>query len=278
MRNDLDNQIPLGSNATLMDVDTARIQKEEFEAAAVLTSILWGPGGFAEMLGPTWQMVNDPRYTKVERMGVIHRNAMFGGVADQGVALIMALDCASELKIVDDLVIFSELIGEGRHFLKACQQREVPAKQLEADSDLRWKLIEQECPNYKSRLGVWNQDARRLDRMMEAGLVSLVEDFCPIALSQDWIRMDTGEVVSQGVRLDDGESPTVAVEIDTLQKALTFRAQVRFTALRCLQQYPGLLRKTLQTWCSRTRNQINSVKFCSRLKAWKIFTQSCPSC
>jgi hypothetical protein len=263
-----------GGDTRILHVDPERVEKEEFEAAAVLTDIIWGPEGLAYYLGPTWSMVHDPRFMKIERTAVIEKSSMSGGKVHKGVSIIQALDLRSKIEIVDDLEIYSELIGEGRHFLEACRAREIDPHTLQDDETLIWELMRAECSNYQRRNGTWNDEAHRLVRMIKEGLVGLVADYCDTAFSQDWIRMDTQEIVPKGARVmarqdeipvEEGvtliekldlasvpvldaeqDIPTVAVEIDSIQRCLTMRAQVRMTALRCLQQFPGIKKEDLE--------------------------------
>lgn len=234
----------MGNDSSQYHVDTDRITKEEFEAASILSSIIWGPDGFAECLGPTWNMVHDPRFVEVERLGVRERKGRLGGNANQGIGFVDGLDIrpdgsGSKIVMIDDLEIYAEVIGEGRHMLEAALRMGMTPEDILEKKKLRWRLIERECPNYQMRNGDWNWMARRLEKMLAADLLGLIRDYADTALSQDWIRMDTQEVVVKGHPGSD-EVPTVAVEIDTIQRALTMRAQVRLTAYRILAQYPGL--------------------------------------
>lgn len=225
-------------------VDPARVTQEEFEAAKTFANVLWGTDGLAECLGPSWFLVHDPRFLALERLWAREEVGMFGGMKRTGISFVTALDNRSQIKMIEDPELYSEMLAEGRHFLKVCLDRGVDPRTLQDDPALIEQLVAQECSNYQRRDGSWNDAAKRLKTMLAAGLVGLVADYAEIAYSQDWVRMDTGEVVNKNEEIWDDESgmmvPTAAVEVDTIHKALVMRAMIRTTALRLMKGFPGV--------------------------------------
>jgi hypothetical protein len=236
-------------------IDSDHVTQEEFEAAACMADVLWGHQGLAEMLGSTWRMVHDPRFLAVERCGIYEQRNMFSPDGTQiGVQTVRSSDLFSQSGSIDDMTIYAELLGEGRHLKKVVEAKGWDPS-LALSEDQVWQLIRQECPNYQRRDGSWNRAATVLHELLVAGLVSLVTDYAELAYCTDWINVDTQEVVEPGKRLmireDDGfeaedETPVMAAEVDSLYKALTLRAQVRMTAYKLLKQFPGLKGKELE--------------------------------
>lgn len=224
-------------------VDPSRVTQEEFEAARAFVNVLWGTEGLAECLGPTWFLVHDPRFMALERLWASEKQG-YAGVRRKGVSFVTALDTRTQISMIEDPELYSEMLAEGRHFLAACRARDIDPRTLQdRDATIR-ELIAQECPNYQRRDGSWNAAADKLGEMIKAGLVGLIADYAELAYSQDWVRMDTGEVVHKGEEIWDEESgmmvPTAAVEVDTIHKALVMRALIRTTALRLMKGFPGI--------------------------------------
>lgn len=231
-----------GAGCREIYVDPERVTKEEFEAAALFTDVIFGAEGLAAMLGPTWNLVHDPRFLAIERLWAKEEQGMFGGVRLKGISVIQALDQKTTIKVIEDPELYSEMLAEGRHFRDVVIARgEDP--QAPINETRAWDLVAQECPNYQRRSGDWNDEAKLLAAMLQAGLVAMIDDYAEVAYSRDWIRMDTGEVCgkdevfwgSNGMQV-----PVVAVEVDTIHKALIMRAQVRATALRLMKSHPGI--------------------------------------
>lgn len=231
-----------GAGCREIYVDPERVTKEEFEAAALFTDVIFGAKGLAAMLGPTWNLVHDPRFLAIERLWAKEEQGMFGGVRLKGISVIQALDQKTTIKVIEDPELYSEMLAEGRHFRDVVIARGLDP-QTPIDETRAWDLVAQECPNYQRRSGDWNDEAKLLAAMLQAGLVAMIDDYAEVAYSRDWIRMDTGEVCgkdevfwgSNGMQV-----PVVAVEVDTIHKALIMRAQVRATALRLMKSHPGI--------------------------------------
>jgi len=236
-------------------IDSDRVSQEEFEAAAVLSDVLWGQEGLAEMLGSTWRMVHDPRFLAVERCGIREQPNVFqDGTSKIGVQVLRCGDVFGDTGSLDDMTIYAEILGEGRHFLKIVTKRGWDPAALTEDQI--WSLISSECSNYQHRNGTWNRAAHRLAELFRAGLIGLVRDYADVAYCTDWVRMDTQEVVHPGQRVvvteNDGvevedDVPVIAVEVDNLFRALTMRAQVRMVAYKMLKQFPGIKADDLES-------------------------------
>lgn len=234
-----------GGGIKEITVDPSRVTEEEFEAAKLFTDVLWGSGGLAECLGPSWSLVHDPRFMKIERIwdSATRKKGMFGGVVGGATEEVMGLDLISRISLILDPALYAEILGEGRHFRDAAMAMGVDVHGLCRDRDAIWRLIGQECPNYQRRNGSWNIEAERLFNLLEADLTGLIDDYAEVAYSRDWIRMDTGEVVHSKDTIEDPEVgmnvPIVAVEVDSLHKAIHMRAMIRTTALRLMKNLPG---------------------------------------
>ena len=240
-----------GAGCREVTVDPSRVQAEEFETAKVFAQVIWGPEGYAEMLGPTWYLVHDPRFLKIERMWARETAGMLGGVVRRGISIVKALDLASNIKVIEDPELYSEMLAEGRHFRDVVLAAGLDVKAPEIDPECAERLVRQECPNYIRRNGELNDTALDLIAMLQAGLVSLVDDYAHLAYSRDWIRMDTNRVVAKDEVIWDPMSgsqvPIIAVEVDTIHKALIMRAQVRTTALRLMKGFPGIKWEDFET-------------------------------
>jgi len=257
-------------------IDTDHVTLEEFEAAAVMADVLWGHEGLAEMLAGTWRMVHDPRFLAMERCGIYDQANLFSpGARSIGVQVLKSGDVFSSSGSVDDMTIYAEMLGEGRHFKGIVEAKGWDPKVALTDEQVM-QLIEQECPNYKRRDGSWNKAAATLRSLLATGLVSLVTDYAEIAFCTDWINMDTTSVVEPGQRQmiqdEDGfeyedETPVIAVEVDNLYQALNLRAQVRMTAYKLLKQFPGIKVKQLE---ELTFTDLESDKVCQILFATKF--------
>ena len=250
----LRNLLNLADGKRQYVIDSDHVTQEEFEAVAVMSDVLWGQEGLAEMLGSTWRMVHDPRFTALERCGIYDQKNMFSpGSRSMGTITVKSGDLFGSAGSIDDMTIYAELLGEGRHFKQVAEALGWdPAAPLSADQIEQ--LLNQECPNYKRRDGSWNRAATTLRELLSYGLVSLVTDYADVAYCTDWINVDTNEVVEPGQRLrvieEDGfesedETPVIAVEVDNLYRALSLRAQVRVTAYKLLQQLPGVKKDEL---------------------------------
>ncbi len=134
-----------------------------------------------------------------------------------------------------------------------------PRDLKDAPDDLLWALVKQECPNYFTRTGVPNGMAKRLFDLFRADLLGLIADYCPTPLVDSYIELDTGDVVATHDTEPGGpqfalevleqktktgpskydevidQPAQVFLEVDILEKALTYRATMRATAAKVLR-------------------------------------------
>jgi hypothetical protein len=112
----------------------------------------------------------------------------------------------------------------------------------DASEGLLWALVRRECPNYFTQKDAPNAMAKRLFDLFRADLVGLIADYTPTPLVDAYIELDSGDVVKGAERKQDAEEegmapeppPQVFLEVDLLEKALTYRATMRATAARIL--------------------------------------------
>jgi len=102
----------------------------------------------------------------------------------------------------------------------------------DASDGFLWALVRRECPNYFTQKGEPNAMAKRLFSLFRADLVGLIADYSPTPLVDAYIELDSGDVVG-GKGLEE-EPAQVFLEVDLLEKALTYRATMRATAARIL--------------------------------------------
>ena len=233
-----------GGGSREVIVDPSRVTREEFEAATTFANVIWGTEGLAESLGPSWFLVHDPRFMRMERSWAKVEAGVLGGTRTKGISIVDALDMRSKIKLIEDPELYAEILGEGRHFRDAAIKAGMDPRRVHEDITQIWALIAQECPNYQRRNGTWNDEAQQLAKLLEDDLIGLIDDYAELAYSRDWVRMDTLEVVHKHEEIWNADSgtmvPVVAVEVDTIHKALVMRSMVRTTALRCMRNFPGI--------------------------------------
>ena len=267
------------------------VQKEEYQYCQLLDQLVFGDKGYVDTLGQTWEMIHDPRFTKIENAFIVGRKALFGGDASVG-KQYMSAD-GMFVSTIADLEEYSEVLGEGRYFwlvvshpeercpvrlwheriypdmlaskgaaapaagpdLKcACEPGGLllytgehaaamervgdPRRLKDASDDFLWALIKRECPNYFTRKGEPNGAAKRLFGLFKADLVGLIADYTPTPLADAYVELDSGDVVHGNEYTADPEeqAPVVFLEVDVLEKALTYRATMRATAAKILRQ------------------------------------------
>jgi len=67
---------------------SGEVTRDEFQYCQSLDALLFGKDGYIETLGPTWEMIHDPRFAIIEDAFIINRRAVFGGHGGQAVHLI----------------------------------------------------------------------------------------------------------------------------------------------------------------------------------------------
>jgi hypothetical protein len=226
----------------MFQISEAHVTEAEYEAATIFHSVVYGPDGLTRWLGPMWAMVQDPRFTDIDMCFYRERAAVFGGNASVGVQHVTednVIDMGSSAE-GGALAEYATIIGEGRHFVKVVGKDEAH-KVKDWDDTRIWNLIEQQCPNYKNRKGQWNHEAKVLYQLLKKDLLGLIADYTPHELCADFIKLDTREVVSDPAQ-EWGEegAPIVHVEVDSLERSLAFRNQIRITAYRVMKNTPGM--------------------------------------
>ena len=114
----------------------------------------------------------------------------------------------------------------------------IPPHELkDAPDGSLWALIGQECPNYFDRTGKPNGMATRLLGLFKADLVGLIADYSPTPMVDAFIEIETGDVVHENeyTRNPLEQAPRVFLEVDILERALTYRATMRATAAKVLR-------------------------------------------
>lgn len=250
-------------------VQEGEVQREEFEYCQVIDQLVFGPKGYVETLGPTWNMIHDPRFVKIENAFIVNRRSIFGGDARVGKQYISS--DGTFTSTVADLEQYAEILGEGRHFhnvlvhpntkcpIRRWLERIHTKTEIKPDARIAcicdgnakrdpkdvknwkdsqlWQLIRQECPNYFTQKGKPNAIATRLYDLFKADLIGLVDDYAETPLVDEWTLLDTGDVVEQNNNPEFLEQPPmVFMEVDILEKALTYRATLRATAAKILKQ------------------------------------------
>lgn len=228
------NLLGLRDGKRIYVIDSNHVSQEEYEYCLVLNNVLWGDKGYVETLGPTWNMVQDPRFETIEEQFVVERSPVFGGDARLGKQYVDGNSLMSHS--MAELETYSEILGEGRHFAKTLEADGIDPKQFYAlDGSVLWKYIQQECPNYFDNVkGGPNARAQRLFQLFRSDLVGLVHDYAEEALLQEWVRVETGETATDFTNAH--EDPIIYAEVDVLERALTLRASLRVTAVKILDK------------------------------------------
>jgi hypothetical protein len=97
-------------------VKDGEVDADHYEYCAVLTQLLFGPRGHVETLGPTYEMVHDPRFEMIENLFVVEKRSMFGGDAREGVQVQTA--DGTFTGGFAGLKQYAEMLGEGRYLIR----------------------------------------------------------------------------------------------------------------------------------------------------------------
>ena len=235
------NLLGLRDGKRVYMIDQNHVSKEEYEYCQVLNRVVWGDKGMVETLGPTWNMILDPRFEVIENKFVIDRAAVFGGDARLGKQYVDGNSIMSHS--MAELETYAEILGEGRHFRTMVMKDGIDPKEFHKQSpEVLWKYIHQECPNYFDNVkGEPNKVALRLFDLFKADLVGLVDDYAEVPYLNEWVKVETGEVASETDHSNTHEEPLVFAEIDMLERALTMRSSLRVTAVKILDK-SGLMK------------------------------------
>ena len=240
------NLLGLRDGKRIYVIDSNHVSQEEYDYCLVLNNVLWGEKGYTDTLGPTWNMVQDPRFEQIEAQFVVERAAVFGGDARLGKQYVDGNSLMSHS--MAELETYAEILGEGRHFASVIRAEALakwPGNLELADMEVKnfyqttpdtmWRLIHQECPNYFDNVkGDPNSRAQRLFQLFRSDLIGLVDDYAEVAQIQEWIKVETGETATDFNQ--SYEDPVVYAEIDLLERALTLRASLRVTAVKILDK------------------------------------------
>ena len=261
------------------------VQQEEFQYCQLMYDIVFGDRGFVETLGPTWNLIHDPRFTTIENQYVIERRAVFGGDARLGKQYIN--DDGSFSSTASDIEQYADLLGEGRNFhtvlthpsercpirlwleriykgystikphlaLKcSCPQDQIvdPVTFKDASDESVWALIMQESPNRAfDKMGRATPYGNFVYNLIRADLIGLIHDYAETPLIDSYIYLrDNGVVVApediQKLDPNGVDHQRVLQEIDILEQALTHRATLRVTAAKILKSLPSFVRLPLE--------------------------------
>jgi hypothetical protein len=230
--------------ARLYRFEDGEVDREEFQFSQLFFNYLFDEEkGVIATLGPTWNLVHDPRFNKIENCFIRHRQNIFSKgetVLGQQIVTGAFAGFGTDIQRLDQYAI---IIGEGRHFRNIIAQGGIMDEDLDPchpktfyqESDtVIWNLIKQECPNYFTKTGTPNREATMLYSLFKEDLIGLVDDYAEVPLVDEFINSESGDVYDLGTW--DGETPIVYVEIDLLEKALTLRGSLRITAARVLDR------------------------------------------
>jgi len=102
-----------------------------------------------------------------------------------------------------------------------------------ADDDI-WAIIREEYHNYFTRKGLPNQIAKTLFKLIKADAVGLITDYAEIANINETVLLDDPNILYEPEKHGTGVGHVFA-EIEILERALSYRAELRVTAARLLQ-------------------------------------------
>jgi hypothetical protein len=98
-----------------------------------------------------------------------------------------------------------------------------------------WKLIFAEYTNYFFRDGRPNQLAINLHKLFKGDLLGLIHDYAEVANVQETVLLsDTSELYEPAKHGEEMER--VSMEVENLERGLTYRAELRTTAYQILKQ------------------------------------------
>src|SRR5271168_3731020 len=224
--------------------EDGEVDREEFQYSTIMFNYLFDEEkGVIATLGPTWNMVHDPRFNRIENCFIRRRKNMFSpGETVMGQQTVSGAFAGFNTDI-NELEQYSTILGEGRHFRKVILEGSikdedgdvcVPATFYQESDAVVWSLVNLECPNYFTRDGKPNREATKLFNLLKENLVGLIDDYAEVPLVDEFVNSESGEVFEANKW--DGETPIIYVEVDLLEKALTIRGSLRVTAARVLDR------------------------------------------
>lgn len=231
-------------NKRIYRFEDGEVDRDEFEYTRVMFNYLFDEEkGLVATLGPTWNLIHDPRFNTIENCFIRERKNIFSaGNTLIGQQIITGAFSGFAMN-VQELEQYATILGEGRHFLKVVNAGLLKDEDgdvlhpstLYQDSDkVIWGLIRQECPNYFTMTGSPNYEATKLYNLIKADLIGLVSDYAELPFVDEFVNSESGDVFEPTEW--DGETPIIYVEVDMLEKALTLRGALRVTAARILDR------------------------------------------
>jgi hypothetical protein len=217
--------------------DQQEVSQEEFEYCQIVSGYLFDETlGVTKTLGPTWVMIHDPRFRAIEYCFVFQRKALFGGDARYGKQFITEEGVFSSATA--DLEQYAEILENGRHFAEAVKKEGYDPRTFWTQPDVTiWQFVKQECPNYFNQDNIPNKLAQTIVACIHRDLLGLILDYAEVANVQEWVSIETGQIVDDIKKAEITEhNPVVWQEVDLLEKALTFRTLLRVTAARILDK------------------------------------------
>jgi len=115
----------------------------------------------------------------------------------------------------------------------AAQSSDSPANLKDWSDDSIWGILREYYPNYFNRQGRPNQEARTLKAIIAADLVGLIDDFAEVPNIDEVVLLhDNGTLYEPGIHGLDADR--VSAEVEMLERALDYRAEMRVLAARIL--------------------------------------------
>jgi hypothetical protein len=252
--------------------EESEMDAEEFAYCKTMYNVVFGPNGICDTLGPTWEMIHDPRFTKIENSFIVKRRAFFGGDARQGKQYVSTDGFSTST--IEDLEQYSEILGEGRHYHNclvhpnaSCPTRlwlervfsgytdynpgelyctcsgvrRDPRTWKNASDEEIWELIRQESPNRAfDKDGVATNYGKLLFTLMREDVVGLIADYAETARADSYTFLDTGDPVGDAAAIRENDPngadrPRILQEVDLLEQALSYRATLRVGAVKLIK-------------------------------------------
>jgi len=224
--------------------EDGEVDRETFEYSQIMFNYLFDEEkGVIATLGPTWNLVHDSRFSKIENCFIRTRKNLFSeGDTMLGQEIVSGAFAGFTVDVYR-LDQYATILGEGRHFGKVIESGVIKDEDgdpchpntfwQESDAVL-WGTIKKECTNYFTREGKPNREATTLYNLIKEDLIGLVTDYAEVPLVDEFINSESGDVFEPETW--DGETPIVYVEVDLLEKALTVRGSLRVIAAKVLDR------------------------------------------
>jgi len=190
-----------GGGSAIYRYADGQVSKEDFEYAKVIDQVLFDEHiGYIATLGPTWNLVHDPRFVKLENTFVVFRQSKVGGNSTVGQSIQTEDGFGGGNS--NDLERYAEILGEGRNMLKNVKAAGLDPQKFQDNPDSIWNVIRQDYPNWFRQNSTPNKEATRLFDMCRAGLVSLIADYAEVPLADEWVDGESGELLTPATTND----------------------------------------------------------------------------